>query len=215
VSQLSLVVANAEKHSDNPEFRKDMLVTIEDSVSKMKRLLARLHQGADGQPAAVTIELAGFLRAALQKWVTGGTPVQLSCEFDSAVVAADREKLGAVVAHLIQNAVEAAPDVDGEVLVRLSRSGRDALIDVTDNGPGMTREFVAKELFRPFKSTKEGGYGIGAFESRELVREMGGQLEVVSTPGRGTTMRVKLPLAQPVAVVAGSRRAGGVGLDGD
>ncbi len=62
-----------------------------------------------------------------------------------------------------------------------------------DNGPGMTREFVQNELFQPFKTTKPSGYGIGAYEAREIMREMGGRIEVDSTPGEGTRMSVRAP----------------------
>jgi signal transduction histidine kinase len=55
-------------------------------------------------------------------------------------------------------------------------------------------------LFRPFRSTKDGGYGIGAYESRNLIQEMGGRLEVDSRPGEGTTMRVRLPRVDKEAV---------------
>jgi len=69
------------------------------------------------------------------------------------------------------------------------------LIDVTDEGPGMNEAFIRDELFMPFRSTKSGGYGIGAFQTRELIRSAGGELEVISEKGVGTTMRVILPMA--------------------
>ena len=58
----------------------------------------------------------------------------------------------------------------------------------------MSREFVETKLFRPFTSTKEHGMGIGAFESRDYVREIGGTLAVASTEGRGTTFTLRLPI---------------------
>ena len=58
----------------------------------------------------------------------------------------------------------------------------------------MEPEFVRTEMFKPFKSTKSGGYGIGAYESREFVRELGGSLDVESAPGKGTTVRIRLPV---------------------
>ena len=60
--------------------------------------------------------------------------------------------------------------------------------------------FVRDELFRPFRSTKDSGFGIGAYQTRELLRMAGGDLEVISAPGRGTTMRIVLPLAKEGAV---------------
>ena len=58
----------------------------------------------------------------------------------------------------------------------------------------MSDEFIQTRLFRPFSSTKASGMGIGSHESLQYVRELGGQIEVDSQPGRGTVMKVLLPL---------------------
>jgi signal transduction histidine kinase len=58
----------------------------------------------------------------------------------------------------------------------------------------MDDTFIRDELFLPFRSTKSGGSGIGAFQTRELIRMSGGDLEVISEQGAGTTMRILLPL---------------------
>jgi signal transduction histidine kinase len=55
---------------------------------------------------------------------------------------------------------------------------------------------VERELFKPFRSTKPGGMGIGSYESFQYVRELGGRIEVDSEPGRGTLVRVELPLLE-------------------
>jgi signal transduction histidine kinase len=80
---------------------------------------------------------------------------------------------------------------------------RNALFIVTDNGSGMTAEFVRERLFRPFDSTKGSkGMGIGAYQVREYVRMLGGQVEVQSSPGTGTRFSITLPLIQPRATRA-------------
>ena len=68
------------------------------------------------------------------------------------------------------------------------------VLDITDHGPGMTPEFIRDELFRPFGTAKPDGTGIGAWQAREILREAGGDLVVLSHLGAGTTMRVTLPL---------------------
>jgi signal transduction histidine kinase len=80
------------------------------------------------------------------------------------------------------------------VRVSLSVSGPRAVIEIADNGSGMTAEFMRDELFRPFRSSKKGGYGIGAYESREFVKEIGGRLDVLSEVGKGTTVRIGIPV---------------------
>ena len=67
------------------------------------------------------------------------------------------------------------------------------VVEVEDQGPGMDADFIREQLFRPFRSTKAAGHGIGAFQTRETIREAGGELQVLSAPGKGTTMRIVLP----------------------
>jgi signal transduction histidine kinase len=117
---------------------------------------------------------------------------------EDAAVVIDEERFAAVLAHLVDNAVEAA-GAAGHVALRQRRDGGELVIEIEDDGPGMDAEFVRHKLFTPFASTKKGGYGIGAYESREFVREMGGRLDVYSRPGEGTQVRIALPaVAAPV-----------------
>jgi len=97
-----------------------------------------------------------------------------------------------VMAHVIDNALDAIDD-DGMIEVRLGTSGREAVIEVEDNGCGMSAEFIRDELFKPFRTSKGAGYGIGAFESREYVRENGGRMNIQSETGVGTTVTIRLP----------------------
>jgi signal transduction histidine kinase len=80
-----------------------------------------------------------------------------------------------------------------EVRVAVGHEGNRVTVDIVDEGVGMTPEFVRDTLFRPFGTAKRGGTGIGAFQARELLREAGGDLLVISRPGEGTTMRAVLP----------------------
>ena len=104
-----------------------------------------------------------------------------------------------VIGHLLQNAVDAST-ASGIIRVRAGMVEGQALIEVEDNGQGMSGEFVRTRLFRPFSSTKAHGMGIGTFESREYVRELGGSLEVDSREGSGTTFRIRLPLVADPAL---------------
>ncbi len=79
--------------------------------------------------------------------------------------------------------------------LHLHQHDRSAVVEFIDNGCGMDEAFIEKELFRPFRSTKTSGFGLGAYQCREYVRELGGDLEIISSPGSGTTVRVILPAA--------------------
>ena len=104
--------------------------------------------------------------------------------------------------HLIQNAIEATART-GQVRVRLKKEGGFAIVEIKDTGHGMSEEFIRERLFRPFESTKSAGMGIGVFESKEYVAELGGKLEVTSSLFNGTVFRVALPLySEQLAVKA-------------
>ena len=109
----------------------------------------------------------------------------------------------AVVTHVLDNALDAsraaAAAEPPPVRVALHHQGRRAIIDIIDEGPGMTGEFIRDGLFRPFHTSKPGGSGIGAYQARELLREAGGDLVVISQPGAGTTMRLLLPAVEGAA----------------
>jgi putative PEP-CTERM system histidine kinase len=196
VSQLSLLTQNAEKHKKNPAFQEDMLATVKESVDKMNKLLVRLHEGGREAAATKAVELAPLMRGVVERNAGRSDNLMFESTVDGISVVADEERLGAVLAHLIDNAlggISEMTDGTGRVDVRLSARGGEAVIEVQDNGAGMDEHFVRNELFRPFKSTKSGGYGIGAFESREFVRELGGRMDVISAPGKGTTIRISVP----------------------
>jgi signal transduction histidine kinase len=102
----------------------------------------------------------------------------------------DPASFRSVISHLCDNAIEAS---GGKVALRVRHRALRVEIEVADEGTGMTAEFIRDKLFQPFGSTKSTGFGIGAFQARELVRSAGGDLIVVSRPGAGTTVRVLLP----------------------
>jgi signal transduction histidine kinase len=108
-------------------------------------------------------------------------------------VVADRERLERVVGHLVQNAIEATAR-DGYVAITVARTGDAAQVLISDSGSGMSAEFIRDRLFQPFESTKSAGMGIGVFESREYISELGGKLEVTSSRPGGTTFKILLPL---------------------
>ncbi|MDQ1921909.1 XrtA/PEP-CTERM system histidine kinase PrsK [Massilia pseudoviolaceinigra] len=194
VSQLGLLIPNAEKHKDNPEFQRDMLETVTLSVQKMRLMLQKLSRSASQErPAPLSIEKL-LVQAVASKAAFEPRPLLTVAEPRLRVVA-DWERLERVVGHLIQNAIEATPK-EGQVAITLSRADDSVIIEIRDTGEGMSEEFIRERLYKPFESTKSAGMGIGAFESREYIHELGGSLTVSSTPPEGTTFRITLPLCQ-------------------
>jgi putative PEP-CTERM system histidine kinase len=194
VSQLSLLAANAEKHADNPAFRADMLVTLRNSADKLSALLARLGRYGSGQVSELgPIELVALARGVADRFAAVH-PVSLTRDAPVTVMG-NREALEQALIHLVQNAVDAsAPGLP--VFLDVTAEGLHGTVEVVDSGKGMSPEFVRTGLFKPFVSSKNGGFGIGAFEARELVRAMGGRMTVESREGLGTRFAVVLPRAE-------------------
>ena len=205
--QLTLLLANAEHHLSNPEFQRDMLVTVRASVARITGLLRRL-QTPDSELARATVGASEALESiGLQfnsRRTRQASPVSVEVLVDGAKasVAMSPASFEAVVTHLLNNAIEATLEAASSVPVRLVLhcEGRRATVDVIDHGAGMTADFVREGLFRPFVTSKPLGSGIGAFQARELLREAGGDLQVISVPGEGTTMRILLPLMEAATV---------------
>ncbi len=197
VSQLSLVARNAERHADNPEFRADMIATLRGSVGKMTDLLARLVPAPDQRAAKLEPTPMRPLVAALVAARRASHDVTLSGDGNHWVFA-DPLLLEQAIGHLLQNAVDASAPSQG-VKVRMGGDGNEVTIAIVDQGSGMDSEFIRTRLFQPFASTKQGGFGVGAFEARSLVAAMGGRLTVDSRPGKGSRFTIHLPESQPLA----------------
>jgi len=180
IAQQSLVVKNAERFRGNPDFVDDAINTIAHSVSRMRRLMEQLTGGskvATQQPTDIEQVIQDVLKR------TGDrvpVPTLKHCD-QNMIVQADVERLSMVLEHLIRNAQEAT-DQDGSITINTEACG-------------MTQEFIRDRLFRPFDSTKGSqSMGIGAYQARDYIRTLGGQMEVTSEIGVGTTFSVRLPV---------------------
>lgn len=193
VSQISVLGSNLEKHGHRKEFRSDAVASLTDAASTMNRLMERIGAFRSHEAPSAALPLEPIIRRVAAARQGAGAHLAVECDGKDARVLGDADRLEALLAHLVANAIEAVGE-RGAVTVKLNRNGRFGVIDVIDNGPGMDREFVERELFKPFHSTKKRGLGIGVYQCREYAREMGGDLEAISELGKGTTMRVTLPI---------------------
>lgn len=192
IAQQALVVENAAKHKENPAFIEDMIRTIDNSVQRMSNLLKKLQQT---QPSTGRqLDLKNVVINSVKKCHDRLPPPTLRMLEDSLTVIADEDNLEMIVTHVIKNAQEATA-ADGYVDVTLRTEGQYAVIEVEDNGCGMDIEFVKNRLFRPFDTTKSGkGMGIGVYQTREFLRNLGGDVVVKSELDIGTTFLISIPL---------------------
>jgi putative PEP-CTERM system histidine kinase len=189
VYTLSLMVENARKFIGNPEFQKDMVDSLGSTVGKMKILIAQLK----GLPDRQTLKRAstGLLTLARESTRLLGQE-RLTFDGDDAVVEVDAEEMGKVVLNLCLNALEASPD--GRPVRVRAGVAPEPYLRVTDQGAGISAEFIRNGLFEPFKSTKAKGMGIGLYQCKQIVEAHGGRIEVRSVPGEGSEFTVWLPV---------------------
>ncbi|MFQ5639886.1 MAG: ATP-binding protein [bacterium] len=208
VSMLSMLLENSKKYAQRPDFRRDMMDTLESTVQDMKHLISKISISGD---KSINTQAPLFINELVRKVirelkVPKLDKVEIVEEYSIVPsVYGDETTFTALVRNLCLNAIEAMP-AGGVVTVKThcldsSQNGalgdhkvnRDVEILVNDTGIGMSQEFIRDHVFHPFWSTKQNGLGIGLFQCKEIVESLGGRIRVDSRLGKGTTFTVSLP----------------------
>jgi putative PEP-CTERM system histidine kinase len=192
ITQLSLMLKNAERHHDNPEFQQDMLMTVDHSVERMRQLMMQLREGGTPPGGICGVNLADVIQRLHKDKMHQGRSIEIRIQ-DRLIARGHEERLERVIGHLVQNALDASSP-SGKVWISVERRNDKAAIEVGDTGHGMSKEFIRDRLFKPFQSTKDAGMGIGAYESAQYINELGGEMLVESEKGKGTRISITLPL---------------------
>ncbi|WP_431282813.1 XrtA/PEP-CTERM system histidine kinase PrsK [Humitalea sp. 24SJ18S-53] len=193
-AQLRMLSANAAAHIADPDFQRDMLITLGAASERIDTLISRLRGPEDRAADAPTIEPLARLRS-----LAAGRHPAVAVEDDGqppCLIPMAPDAFDAAVTHLLDNAMEASAPGE-QVNVCLRHDGPKVVVDIRDGGKGMTADFIRDALFRPLATTRPDGNGIGAWQARALLRAAGGEVTAVSAPGRGTTMRLTLPAIRP------------------
>jgi putative PEP-CTERM system histidine kinase len=193
-STLGLMLENLPTHFNNPAFREDAFRGIGSAASRINDLINRmnaLRHELRLQPAE--LDLNHVVTEALAT-LNGTLENKLVTKFDQIPnILADGQQLQSVCTNLLLNACDAV-GLNGRITVETTRQGEWVALSVSDNGCGMSEQFIKNSLFRPFRSTKKKGLGIGMFQSKTIVEAHQGKIHVDSELGVGTTFRVMLPL---------------------
>jgi signal transduction histidine kinase len=196
-SALSLTLSNLPAHFDNPEFREDALRTLTKSVGRVKELIARLTLLRRGLELHCSrADLNQVVESALK--LAGDAPgITIARQFGPLPsLWVDVGQIESVMVNLVLNAREAMAG-RGEVHIETGLHNGGVHVMVRDGGCGMTAEFMSNSLFRPFKTSKKSGLGIGMFQAKTIVEAHGGKITVRSEPGKGSSFRIWLPLTAP------------------
>ncbi len=193
-STLNLMLQNLPEHFADPEFRADALRGASKTVTHINHLISRLGMlRHELKIAPVTADLNEVIVQSIEG-LDSGTGYSLTKTFAPLPkFSFDPDQIGKVVTNLVLNAREA---MQGAVSIQVSTSqqGSWAVLAVSDNGCGMSPEFIGRSLFRPFQTTKKSGLGIGMFQSKTIIEAHGGRITVMSELKKGTTFQVYLPL---------------------
>ena len=194
IAQQSLVVKNAEKHKDNPAFVEDAINTINNSVDRMNNLLRKLRQNEPEETKILQVKEL-LIEAVRRCQKTLPAPSLMQIEPD-IYVKADFDSIVMVFTHIITNAQDATPET-GFIDIYLETDNKFTKVCIEDNGEGMGEDFIRDKLFQPFESTKSGkGMGVGVYQAREYIENLGGDVTVVSKLGQGTKFTLSIPVAQ-------------------
>jgi putative PEP-CTERM system histidine kinase len=191
-SKLSMTVTNLPVHYDNPAFREDMLRTLSGGVARINAMCSRLAQLTHQLELHCTqTDLNALIHAVLAD-LRPSLTVQLIEDLQPLPwLHVDPEQLQKVVVNLVLNAQEAV-EANGAIRIATERMNGWVVLAVSDNGCGMSREFLEHSLFQPFRTTKKSGLGIGLFQSKIIVEAHQGKIEVESEEGKGSIFRVFL-----------------------
>jgi len=195
-STLSYIAQNAPRHQNNPEFQKDAFQSVYDTAEKMKRMCNSLRAFSSTLAADKKLNDLNQIMRSVADTLNAGMSKMLRLDLgDLPPVLADPEEVKRVFQNLLLNAREAIAE-DGTIIVSTVDLGEKVEVSVQDNGKGMGREFMQKELFQPFHTTKSGGLGIGLFQSKKIMEAHQGAILVESEEGKGTKVTLRFPAAK-------------------
>ncbi len=191
---LSLIRQNAPAHLHEPEFQKDMLDTIDDSLKRMAKVQGRLSAlKGDISPILREVCLCRILTEGCGKLAKRlfRLQVNIRCD-DSVIVKTDPDLLLLIMENLLINSLEAGA-TEATVGITLLPDNRQIAITLLDNGPGLPAALLPNAVFEPFLTTKPKGSGIGLWQVRQIITGIGGNITAKNSDTGGAMFVIILP----------------------
>ena len=194
-NSLSLISQNAKHNLGNIEFQKDAIKTIASTVDRMHGLIGRL--SSLPQKIELKLELVDIKdlveHAIKNVKIDKSKKISIKTKIDThSLLSIDPHAIEMAIINLINNAFDAI-EREGKVECRVWKENNVTKLSVADTGKGISDEFIDKFLFKPFKSSKKGGFGVGLFQSKSIIEAHNGRIVVKSKEGQGTTFTISLP----------------------
>lgn len=197
LAQVNLLLANAKQHKSNPEFIDDTFETLEHTKARMDNMLKQLmDKSHDSKASLALVNIADIVHEVINTKCQGLLPIPHFIDQDHACVSIDSDKFANVLYHLINNAQQAT-DNQGEIRISVSQNEDYTVLEILDNGEGMTQSFINEKLFTPFETTKgNAGMGVGAYDAKTFLQSIGGNISVKSEVGKGSCFTLYIPNAK-------------------
>lgn len=191
---LSLILQNAPRYMDQEEFRSDMLETIGQALARIDKVMDKLQSIPEREELNRTTFHAGsFIEGLLERLKPRFAGIDVVTDIEGALtIHADPDLLERILENIIVNATEAVGE-DGRIAVKVRMDGGYHIFSVSDNGCGMSDEFMRERLFKPFQTTKRKGTGLGLWQVKNMADQLGARIEVARNPQCGVTFSIWLP----------------------
>ena len=208
--RLQMLLGNIDEHYDDPQFKKSVEELLRTTVERLDGMVERFSAHEDALLIKVALDLNGIIRD-----VAGGATRRGGALDGASTGAADHPTLALALGaipeiwgdpyylrdalwSLIDNAIEAT-SAGGKVVVRsftdVGHQPPRVVVEIIDNGTGMSQDFLRDRLFKPFQTTKPQGVGLGLSTAAEIIRFHEGTINVLSQAGKpgGTIIRLIFP----------------------
>ncbi|MEE8240854.1 MAG: XrtA/PEP-CTERM system histidine kinase PrsK, partial [Nitrospirales bacterium] len=200
-ARLSLVVQNAEVHGEDPDFRQSAMRTVAGTVQKMMALITKISRKTVDRSVPEVVDMAEVIAETVGS-INGSMRVPIEATGERVLpVCIAREQLQQVLLNVLLNARQAIEQVElqaggerGRIRIRAEQVNGSVVVTVADTGPGISTAEL-RTLFHPFRTTKREGLGIGLYECKQVIEAHQGTIRVESELGRGTQVRIELPIA--------------------
>jgi signal transduction histidine kinase len=197
--RLALLSQNLEQFYGDPEFLQSARRVLDDTVERMQGLVDGFRARQETVIVKILTDLSDVARAVVRQAELENVPgLQVTEDYAESVnkIWADPFFLANAIRVLIDNAVQAMPNGGSLTLRTRSKPDGGAYLEIEDTGTGMTKDFVERELFAPFRSGKGHGLGLGMYICQHIIRLHGGEIRLASEPGVGTLFRLTFPVGE-------------------
>jgi putative PEP-CTERM system histidine kinase len=195
-TMLSLLQDNAPEHIHEPEFQEDMLELVDDSLKRMARVEQRLQTLKDEiTPEFKKIKLWNVISDCCRRLEAQLPSLEVKFENrDDIEVMSDPALLCSILENLLLNSCQACRN-DTLVTIKIVKDENSGqiFVELSDNGPGIPDELLPNALFEPFKTSKEGGSGIGLWQVKKMITSLGGDVSAKNSSEGGACFILTLP----------------------